>query len=562
MTQKDYEHVCEQILNAVMRAVDISNMKHFTLDRTQVKSPYGIVYDSAAASKYPMALIYTPPGTGKSNLIKDRIKLLRNIGIPDSKMLILNMNIARTNQMKIEFPDMHIKTFSEFMHDIIFANYGFELSDTQSIANMLKLCTTDDTAKEFIKKLTVDDPQESMVLLTLFINHNAQAVLNILQNINRSDYSLDAMLCQNMMYKLAKNPYDVDAIMINGVQNMPVTALAATLEYADRFKCNLFITGNPDEAIYDFNMAYGNAMNLLSSYKNEGIDMIHLNNVPCMDKSIKCIADMSPNGKIDKNIVMAANATTNYDVPLTEVLAAALGPNAPYMANKLRNKEPLLILGRSRNDIKAIKQTIHTLYGQTYPDLKITDLTEIQHHNPSYGAFATDYKNELSKQYPNGISMRQLFAEIYKILQYTIQHMEKWSYKKSGYKHDLNDIVDFYNAHLPEFGDPEAIIPTNDCIKKLIYIEADAIQKRINESQNMSMDELTNADIILSTIHSATDIHVDNAIVVLKQNTDQIDKKLCHVALSRAMKSEYIVFINYGDFRTPYQNYIDSHIIK
>ena len=95
----------------------------------------------------------------------------------------------------------------------------------------------------------------------------------------------------------------------------------------------------------------------------------------------------------------------------------------------------------------------------------------------------------------------------------------------------------------------------------LINIESTLIQEHSENIKNNVIIDLSDANIVLSTIHTATDIRCDNVVVFMKNMTDKIDTSVYRVALSRANKSEYIIFANYGMFETQYQKYIKTHLI-
>ena len=137
MNNNEYSIVCNRILSSTMEYIDSTNMKRYKIDKSLVPSNNAI-YVSAVTNPAPITLAFTPAGTGKSALVKDRVYALEAIGVPSNKIMVLNMNIAKTKQMQTELPGVNIMTFSDFTHGIFNANYPeCELSDTASIANIL-----------------------------------------------------------------------------------------------------------------------------------------------------------------------------------------------------------------------------------------------------------------------------------------------------------------------------------------------------------------------------------------------------------------------------------------
>jgi superfamily I DNA/RNA helicase len=192
-----------------------------------------------------------------------------------------------------------------------------------------------------------------------------------------------------------------------------------------------------------------------------------------------------------------------------------------------------------------------------YPNMKVLDMTCSPTPNTSYGELASKNYNNFMLQYPGGMSAGQLFYELYNILS---KEISESPYVK--YENDRNSMQAFLSKHINKFG-PDGmnrIHSVKEIITILINIESDEIQKNINEAQNNTVTDISDYDIILSTIHSASDIHCDNVIVFMKNNNDKIDEALYRVALTRADKSEYLIFANYGNFKTSYQRYIETHM--
>ena len=560
MNNNEYSIICNRILSSTMEYIDTDNMKRYKIDKTLVPSNNAI-YTSAVTNPAPITLAFTPAGTGKSALIKDRVHALEAIGVPSDKIMVLNMNIAKTKQMQEELPNVNVMTFSDFTHGIFQANYPMcESSDTASIANILRLQNRDNLTNEFINKLSLINPQDKVTLLTLFVNSHLQYVIDKLCEIRKSEYALESMICQNQIYYMDKNPYDIDSILINGVHNMPIPILCTILEYANMYGCNLFITGSPEETIYEFNMAYNNAMNVLSSYTQKHIDIIRLNQTQKMSDDIKNVLNMKPSVKISNQNVTAAHMTVNHDIPVKNMVLAAMGVNAPYLKDKLNEHQQVLILARSKADISDIKQVVTDCYTPLFPNLKILDLTSIQAPSTSYGTLMSKNYSDLAIRYPNGITVGQFFFELYNILSNEITNTES-PYTKAQYESDKDNAQIFASNNLYKFGNYSTIYNVKDIIELLINIESEAIQTHTQNIKENTILDISGADIILSTIHTATDIRSDNVIVFMKNVSDKIDNGIYRVALSRANNTEYIIFANYGKFDIPHQKYLQNNII-
>jgi hypothetical protein len=553
----DYERMCNSILSDTMHYVDTSAMKTYQISKNDIANGNAI-YKSAVADKSPITLVYTPAGTGKSAMIKDRVQAIINLGTPASKIMILNMNIAKVKQMSQEMPDVNIMTFSDFTHNIFAANYPeCKLSDETSIANMLRLEPHDSITEQFINRLSTYDPRTRATMLSLFVNQNTQQVIDMLQHIGKSEYALESMICHNMMYRFAKNPYDIETILINGVHNMPVPILCSILEYANRYHCNLFMTGSPNETIYEFNMAYKNGMDVLSAYSDKNIGIIRLTESK-MSKSIANVLNMTRTSALDN--IETKTVFTDANTPVSQSIEQALSvATTTYLSDRLDTKKPVLIIARSKSDINDIKQLLETQYRKKYPCMSVLDLTSTQVPNTSYGKYLSTWHTALETKYPNEMTVRQLGYELYNVLTNAIDNTTS-QYKKAQLESDRDNIMSFITSNAHVFGSLESVWNTRELIQAVIETESELIQFCIESIKKNSKLDFTGADIILSTIHSAIDIRNDDVIVFLRNTNENIDPALYRVALSRANESEYLIFANNGNFETSYQRYLKTYI--
>ena len=560
MTNEEYRTICDKMITSTMQYIDTSKMKRYNIPKRQTPSEYGPIYESALGSKAPITLVYTPSGTGKSALIKERIQAIENTGVPAEKIMLLNMNIAKVKNMQPQLPGVNIMTFSDFVHGIIEANFPeLQLSDMTSIANTLELYNQDTLTDAFIHHLRESDPRYRMVLLSTFINNHIKDIMDRLRFIKKSEYALDGMLCQTMMYYFKQNPYDVETILVNGVQNMPVPVLVTLLQYANRFGCNLFLTGCPEETIYEFNMAFADSLNVLSAYMNKQIDIIRLHKTPHINENIKNLFTLAPNKTLTDNSIEAMHLTVSYDIPVSKMIADTMGTKTSYIKDKLEKKEKILILATSKNNVTEIKNTLETIYKPLFPDLNILDITVPKQTFSTYGTQLATHIKDLISKYPNNITIAELKTQLRSYFSDTITATEA-GFMKRNLINDMNKIDEFFTQHQSIIGADNNCLPTMTAVQTIIDIESQNIQAYSQYVKNNTVLDMTQADIIVSTIHTAVDIRCDNVITFLTAHSDQVDMATYRVALSRANKSELLIFANYGKFTTIYQQYLQSHL--
>lgn len=556
MSPDEYSLLCDRILTETMQYITTDNMRRHIIDKSYINSQ-DPVYISAATSYSPITIAYTPVGAGKSALIADRVNGLIRSGIPASNIAVLSMNIAKSKQTELEMPGVNCMTFSDFTHAIFAANYqGYDLSDERSIINTLKLCDNTPFRQVFLEKLSIANSQDRTCLLTVFINNHLDEVEAELSAIHKIDYTLESMICQNRMYQLANNPFHLDEILINGVHNMPLHTLCCILEYASMYGCRLFLTGMPDETIYDFNMAYGKAMNMISSYMNTlGVGVVRLPSVK-MSPDIQNTLLQTENASINMANVQAAHVTAKYLTDPTAMLQQALVNGSDYIDRKLANHEQILILARSKSEIYDMKNVIMNHFAQKYPNMVVADLTGIQPPASVWGTVLTKYYASLKAAYPQGIDKIELYRRLWLMLANEIKNAPS-KHMKTVYQQSQTDLSHLANSAWTQ--DDYAKKPVITRIQNIIDEESAQIQAYNQHIRDNVVLDLSSADIIFSTIHSATDIRCDNTIVYLKNFSDTVDENVYRIALSRANKSEYLIFVNADNFDVPVQYYLKHH---
>lgn len=544
MDINEYSQICDNIIRETMKFVDLTTFKRYT----QLKSPDtdDFIYNSAVCDSAPLSVIYAPSGAGKSSLIADRTTALLNHGVPAGKILVLNMNVTKTKQMLTQFPSIKCRTFNDFTHDIFSANYpGVQATDTTSVINALLMLDDSKTTPKFINILRAVNPQDRMVMASIFINKNVTDVLNCILSAKKSTHTLESMLCQNLMYALSADPFNVDAILVNGIHNMSVPTLCCVLQYCAKYHCNLFLTGDPDESIYDFSMAYGNAMNLLTAY--EHVNIVRLQNRSKMSPSLTSVVNLTPPKTLSDIFVKVIEGN---DVQKSIPIAFA---NNPYITDKIASNEQMMIVARSKQDITDIKNCLKTYY----PNIKIVDITTANPEKLCYASIAVKYLPILEQKYTE-ITGEQLFYEIYNAL--SAEPADSIA-ESNAYAANRQNAKTFFETHKDMFGNKP--MPAKDAVQKLIDIEADISSDYLAALENNAMVDTSDANIILSTIHASIDIRCDNVIAFIRNKIRFGNMPLYRVALTRANKSEYVIFVNERNgIINDYEKYLTQYAVK
>lgn len=223
-----------------------------------------------------------------------------------------------------------------------------------------------------------------------------------------------------------------------------------------------------------------------------------------------------------------------------------------YIDEKLEKGEQIAILSFTRYDVKMYEDVIKALY----PDKKIANICPKRSKDSTIiSNFIKSYKKELDfidkKLYPKAIlnticgkipdlmprandKTKKIAASfVYKWYKNNTQSAQRYANQYLRNEIDLNELNEKITKNLLNFE-----------IKNNLIKQSLTSQKNYEDKKNI---DLENTDIILSTIHSAKGLEFDNVIINYKEpssNISEADKRMYYVALTRAMKSEFI--LSYG----------------
>lgn len=555
MFEEDYDKVCGMIIKQTMDLIKPEKMKRYPdVNKNDVKNG-DVIYKSAAAGKAAIIIVDTPAGTGKSMLIKDRVNCLLKQNVAPEKIMILNLNIAKSKQMIKELPKgLQIMTFCEFTHNMFRENeLDIGLSSEDALLNAIRMKDPDldSDSKAFLQRLSIRDPKERNTMLSLFVNQHIDAVHNLLKQTNKISYMLEALMCQNQMYRFKKDPYNADAIIINGVHNMPVPILCSVIEYAYKRKANLFITGTTNETIYDFNMAYSNTINVLSSFSSKNVEIIRLTQSK-IHKDISDAMDMKRTQGLERVKAKHVFLKESDDDPIKSAFSDSI---IKYINMRLKRKEQILFLARSNSDIHRIREIIEE--NCSMENKTIIDLTDFQIPKTTYGEILSKNKKLIANRFPS-IKRKKLKVILDALYDYEIRQA-KSPKQRQIYEQDKKNTEQFVNNVFESLPDKKASYTANALINECIEYENDQWKKYMKQAEKTDPPDFSAADLIYSTIHSAIDIRSDHTIILFNDINEEKNKPLYHVALSRANESEYVIFLNSEKNTSQYYSYIKNN---
>lgn len=229
----------------------------------------------------------------------------------------------------------------------------------------------------------------------------------------------------------------------------------------------------------------------------------------------------------------------------------------PYIENCLKRGEKVAVIAYTRKDIACIKQILE----QQYPSKSVVSLIPEKMYNSTImSTFIKKYWDEL-KFSPISNMMYIIHHTIMDKLQYMCYNtnvdkirpmvkkmLDGWLAQESP---TINAWINQTVAG--QMKQQELLNLVKDNMIKY-EIQQNTIKQSLLSTRNQEMKNngaADKADFVLSTIHSAKGLEFDNVIVLYKNknNMPEDEKRMYYVALTRAMKSEYI--LAYDTMKSP-----------
>lgn len=235
----------------------------------------------------------------------------------------------------------------------------------------------------------------------------------------------------------------------------------------------------------------------------------------------------------------------------------------PYINEKLEKGEQVAILSFTRYDVKMYEEVLKELY----TDKKIVNICPKRSRDSTIiSNYIKTFKKDLNfldkKKYAKAI-LNAICAKIPDIMPRANDKSKKIaaSFVYKWYKNNTQVIQRFANQYIrKEITLEELNIKTTQNLLSFEIrnnvIRQSLIAQKNNEEKKS--EDIKNADIIISTIHSAKGLEFDNVVVNYKEpsgNLSEPDKRMYYVALTRAMKSEFILSYGTGVSSLVSENY-------
>lgn len=572
--------LCKQNLNLLLSAT-LNNLNinkaQLTCVPTVTPEPtmdplYSREQAKAISTKAPLALVQAGAGTGKSTVILARIQYMIACGINPQDITVLSFTNAAANHITDKNPHVHSMTIARMIHQIYTNNFqNHELSSIDTIINSLDIYYPDDDfAATFRKKLrsVAKNDRDAFTSMNNFIEKYYDEVIKILDTIKQTSLELEIIICYQKIDTLTE-PTDVQSnyLIIDEVQDNSIFEFIYTLKYVEKHKESLFMVGDCSQTLYEFRASNPKALNVLEGsgvFDTYQLQTNYRSNQEILDFANVALSDIEANQYA--NIQLQANSlapvteqsftdkvTLHYEQlrrisEFNDALSSLFAIHVcKFIDAKIAAGEQVAFLAYTRNHIYKMEEILK----RHYPNLNIVNLVPDRMFNSTvFSEFIKKYWSEV-KFAPTHSIMNTITQEINYRLQFLVRDVQRSQGQiqalLQSWVQENRAVVDAWQAqHMNGVLTLDQFL--NNVRENMLQFEIkrNAVRQSLlsaRNQENKQNNAVANANLILSTIHSAKGLEFENTVVIYqaKNDMDEEKKRMYYVALTRAMKSEFIL---------------------
>lgn len=537
----------------------------------------------AVSTTEPLVLLQAGAGCGKSHTILQRMDFMIASGVKRDDITVLSFTNAAADNITNRNPGVHSMTIARMIHNIYETNFPtHELSSIGTLINCIEIFYPDNVrtpvVNEFRNRLydMLRDEKSGYTKMNNFVEKNYDAVIDILNTVKQTTLALEIIICYQKIETLQEPPtVRSKYLILDEVQDNSVFEFIYTLKYVDKHNESLFIVGDCSQTLYAFRAANPMAMNILENsgvFATYPLQINFRSNQEILDFANVMLRDIEANQFA--NIQLQANSLASvteksfrdkvklhYECLMkigdwNEAMEACFAKNVQsYIDAKLAAGEQIAFLAFTRYNTYKIQDILKKMY----PGKKIVTLVpEKQFDSTLFSSFIRKYWDDI-KFAPTKNIMFTIGHEIANRLAYLVPNKDKsmpimqkmlndWRVQCAG------DITVWYKQYVNKQMTKDTFL---DNVKESMLrfeINMNAVRQALLSARNASQktsDEIKDANFILSTIHSAKGLEFDNTVVIYRDESmmSEEDKRMYYVALTRAMKSEFV--LAYGTLKNP-----------
>jgi DNA helicase-2/ATP-dependent DNA helicase PcrA len=535
----------------------------------------------AITTEEPLSLTTAGAGTGKSTTILARIDYLVACGIPASNITVLSFTNAAADNILEKNPHVGSMTIARMVLDIYNLNYpAHQISTVDSIVNSLDIFFPNNDMVAVLRRrlVEVDKNQDgATTALNAFIEWHFDEVMAVLDKIQQTCLELQIIVAYQRIDQLTEPPHLAGQFLIvDEVQDNSIFEFIYLLRYVNKHRQNMFIVGDASQTLYEFRSANPKALNAL---EGSGVFVTHKlttnyrSNQEILDFANVHLADIEANAlsqiRLQANSLAQPTAASfkervtldYYFYPsqkaFTEDFPALLENNVKsYIDDCLARGENVAFLAYRKADGTIFEETLKKMY----PGEQIANITSKRRRPMTvFSQYIKKYWNDVLQVPPADASFvvsRGIIDNLEYLLGRNAVAMQPvvaravsdWWITQSStilgwvalHKAGAMSRVDFFDSLMRNVLDYE--------------ISQNGIKQNILNQQNRDRKEQNsqgNARLTVSTIHGAKGLEFDNVVVLqpFKSSDTEENKRLYYVALTRAIRSEYV--LSFGTVKKP-----------
>ena len=527
---------------------------------------------NAITSTEPLVLVQAGAGTGKSTVILGRIDWMIASGVNPSDITVLSFTNAAADNITAKNPNIHSMTIARMIHNIYTANFqNHELSSIETIINSLDIYyPTDDMANRFKNKLKgiVKNDSDGFTSMNNFIEHHYDEVISMLDTIRQTSLELEIIICYQKIDQFIEPP-DVQSkfLIIDEVQDNSIFEFIYTLKYVDKHKESLFIVGDCSQTLYEFRASNPKALNVLEGsgvFATYQLQVNYRSNQEILDFANVALQNIEANQYAQIQL-RANNLKTVTEQSFTDAVKfkyhrlakiADFNNELPgimksdvktYIDACLARGEQVAFLAFTRNHVALIEGILKDMY----PTKALANLVPKKMYNTTvFSEFIKKYWNEI-KFVPTQSITSVIVNEVTNRLGFLVFNPTKMGPAVAKMLYDWRTenqtlIDSWQQQHMNGRMTLDAFLNNvRECMLQF-EIRSNAIKQALLSARNEEAKKAqnsANADLLLSTIHSAKGLEFDNVVIIYRNENDLAEdkKRMYYVAFTRAMNSEYVI---------------------
>ncbi len=571
----DLNNICRLNLNLLLAETLASLKTHKSKIPTispktnpspKVNPMFSKAQKDAIMSTEPLVMVQSAAGSGKSTVVLNHIKYMVDSGVAPEDIIVLSFTNAAADNISLKNPGVNSMTIAKMINEIYQENFNHQLSTLSTVANTIMIYFKNHPVGSPLASLLNNlalNRSNSFIELTNFVEDNYDEVIKILDKINQTTLELEIIICYSSIDTL-KEPQSITSkhLIIDEVQDNSVFEFIYTLKYVNKHLETLFIVGDASQCLYEFRASNPTALNVMENsgiFTTYKLQTNYRSNQEILNFANNLLANIEANqfAKLQlraNNLTKVTKDTFKEKVKIhyekcriqkdiNDTLPLIIKENLKdYIEEKLNNKEQICLLAFSKVHGLIMQNAI----AEKYPDKSIINITSKRVKNITYfSKFICRFWEDTK------------FYDIDKFIPSVVQGMYT-NISYFTYGDQIDNLQDFIRKWLTSEDttlrnwtkQAKTKNITKDELRQYVRdnmldfeIKTNAIKQRLLSGKNEDLKDTEGKDFIISTIHGVKGLEFDNVIVLIKNSelNKEDCKRLYYVALTRAIKSEYVI---------------------